>query len=84
MLDDWPQFETERRAPDEVYSLWKPEFEGVYELGRYFGLACHPQAIGRISRLRMLDRLLGEMREKGDVWLATCKETAEWVRKKMA
>ncbi len=84
MLDDWPQFETERRAPDEVYSLWKPEFEGVYELGRYFGLTCHPQAIGRISRLRMLDRLIGEMREKGDVWLATCRETAEWVRKKMA
>ncbi|MFB0557551.1 MAG: polysaccharide deacetylase family protein, partial [Candidatus Bathyarchaeia archaeon] len=31
MLDDWPQFKTERRAPDEVYRLWKPEFEGVYE-----------------------------------------------------
>jgi len=83
MLDDWPQFETSRRAPEAVYNLWKPEFEGIYELGRYFGITCHPQAIGRISRLRMLERLISEMKTKGDVWFATCKETADWTRKKL-
>jgi peptidoglycan/xylan/chitin deacetylase (PgdA/CDA1 family) len=83
MLDDWPQFDTERRAPDEVYRLWKPEFEGIHELGRYFGLTCHPQAIGRISRLKMLERLLEEMKAKGDVWFANCKEVADWVRNKL-
>jgi peptidoglycan/xylan/chitin deacetylase (PgdA/CDA1 family) len=84
LLDDWAQFETYRRPPEQVYSLWKPEFEGVYELGRYFGLTCHPQAIGRISRLKMLEKLLTEMQEKGDVWLATCKEVADWTREKLA
>ncbi len=84
LLDDWPQFDTERRAPDEVYRLWKPEFEGIHELGRYFGLTCHPQAIGRISRLKMLERLLEEMRAKGDVWFANCKEVADWTRKKLS
>jgi len=43
-----------------------------------------PQAIGRISRLKMLEKLLTEMQEKGDVWLATCKEVADWTREKLA
>jgi len=81
MLDDWPQFETHRRSPEEVYKVWKPEFEGIYELGRYFGLTCHPQSIGRISRLNMLEKFIKEMLEKGDVCFATCKEIAQWVRK---
>ena len=84
MLDDWPQFETERRAPEDVYRIWKPEFEGIHELGRYFGLTCHPQAIGRISRLKMLERLIEEMKAKGDVWFATGREVAVWTRKKLA
>jgi peptidoglycan/xylan/chitin deacetylase (PgdA/CDA1 family) len=83
MLDDWPQFETYRRGPEAAYSVWKPEFEGIYELGRYFGLTCHPQAIGRISRLKMLDKLITEMKEKSDVWFATCKEVADWTRHKL-
>ena len=76
MLDDWPQFETYRRSPEEVYKLWKPEFEETHELGRYFGLTCHPQVIGRSSRLNMLEKFIEEMQEKGDVWFASCKEIA--------
>lgn len=83
MLDDWPQFEAERRAPDEVYKIWKPEFEGIYELGRYLSITCHPQAIGRISRLKMLEKLIEEMKAKGDVWFATGSEIADWTRKKL-
>ena len=82
LLDDWPHFETHRMNPEQVYNIWKPEFEGIHELGRYFGMTFHPQAIGRISRLKMLDRLISEMKEKGDVWFATCKEVADWTRKK--
>jgi peptidoglycan/xylan/chitin deacetylase (PgdA/CDA1 family) len=84
LLDDWPHFETDRMNPDEVYRLWKPEFEGIYELGRYFGLTCHPECIGRISRLRMLERLLREAQDKGDVWFPTGMELSDWVRKKLA
>jgi len=83
MLDDWPQFETHRRGPQAAYEVWKPEFEGIHELGRYFGLTCHPQAIGRVSRLRMLERFILEMKQKGDVWFATCKEVADWTRKQL-
>jgi len=83
LLDDWPHFETNRMTTGQVYDMWKPEFEGVYELGRYFGLTCHPQCIGRASRLKMLDKLLGEMKDKGDVWFPSCKELADWTRKKL-
>ena len=84
MLDDWPQYDTERRAPEDAYRIWKPEFEGIYRLGRYFGLTCHPQATGRISRLDMLEKLITEMEAKGDVWFATCREVADWSRKKLS
>jgi len=84
MLDDWPQFETNRRAPDDVYRLWRPEFEGIHDLGRYLCLTCHPQAIGRISRLKMLEKLVEEMKAKGDVWFATGGELAEWTRRKLS
>jgi len=84
MLDDWPHFETERRSPDDVYRIWEPEFEGIHELGRYFCLTCHPQAIGRISRLKMLERLIEEMKAKGEVWFATGREIAEWTRNKLS
>lgn len=84
MLDDWPLFETERRGPEEVYRLWEPEFEGIHKLGRYFSLTCHPECIGRISRLTMLENLLRKMLDKGDVWFPTGKELAEWTRRKLA
>lgn len=83
MLDDWPQYDTYRRAPEYVYRIWKPEFEGIYELGRYFGLTLHPQASGRISRLKMVERLIEEMKSEGDVWFATCREIANWTREKL-
>ena len=84
LLDDWPHFETSYMNPDEVYKLWKPEFEGLYDLGRYFGLTCHPECIGRISRLRMLERLLSEAQSKGDVWFPTGKQLADWTREKLS
>jgi peptidoglycan/xylan/chitin deacetylase (PgdA/CDA1 family) len=84
MLDDWPQFELQRKAPDEVYRLWRPELEGIYELGRYAAITCHPQCIGRISRLKILEKLLRELLGKGDVWLPLGRELAEWTRRRLA
>ena len=31
LLDDWPHFEMDRSGPEEVYQLWKPEWEGLHE-----------------------------------------------------
>jgi peptidoglycan-N-acetylglucosamine deacetylase len=84
LLDDWPHFETNRMNPLQVWNLWYPEWEGTYGLGRYFGLTCHPQCIGRVSRLEVLEKLLCDAKEKGNVWFPTCKELADWTRKKLS
>ena len=33
LLDDWPHFEMDRSAPEQVYQLWKPEWEAIHEAG---------------------------------------------------
>jgi hypothetical protein len=83
LLDDWPHFEMDRMGPEEVYKLWKPEWEGLHGLGRCFGLTCHPECIGRVSRIKMLERLVSEAKEGGDVWFPMGKELSDWTRKKL-
>jgi peptidoglycan/xylan/chitin deacetylase (PgdA/CDA1 family) len=82
MLDDWGMFENQRLSPEQVYNIWKPEFDGIYELGRYFGLTCHPQVIGRISRIKMIEKLFEYVNTKNDVWVATCREISGWMKDK--
>ena len=83
LLDDWPHFEMDRSNPETVYNLWKPEWEAIHGAGLYFGLCCHPECIGKLSRLNMLEKLLTEAKNTGDVWFPTGKELADWTRKKL-
>jgi peptidoglycan/xylan/chitin deacetylase (PgdA/CDA1 family) len=70
LLDDAPHFVYApaanrlgpMRSPDEVYSAWAAEFDGLYHYGRAFTLTMHPQHIGRPGRLMMLDRLVRYIR----------------------
>jgi len=83
LTDDWPHFEMDRSAPEVVYQLWKPEWEAIHEAGLYFGLTCHPECIGKLSRLKMLEKLVSEAKASGDVWFPTGKQLADWTRKKL-
>lgn len=85
LLDDAPHFwfsgadwSKTIRTVDEVYRLWRDELDGIAELGAHFMLTMHPQFIGRPSRLKLLDRLLTDMRESG-AWIAPAREVAQWV-----
>ncbi|HLF05246.1 MAG TPA: hypothetical protein VI855_08530, partial [Dehalococcoidia bacterium] len=70
LLDDAPYFVYApaanrlgpMRTPEEVYSAWVAEFEGLYRYGRAFTLTMHPQHIGRPGRLQMLERLIRHIR----------------------
>jgi peptidoglycan/xylan/chitin deacetylase (PgdA/CDA1 family) len=70
LLDDAPYFVYApaanrlgpMRTPEEVYSAWAAEFEGLYRYGRAFTLTMHPQHIGRPGRLQMLERLIRHIR----------------------
>ncbi len=64
---------------ESVYSIWLEEFEGTYEEGGYLNVMTHPQIIGQHHRIRMLERLVCHMLDKGDVWFASTGQVArEW------
>lgn len=83
--DDWVYFGFSANPPvgngiwsqEDVFEIWSEEFEGAYAEGGFFNLMCHPQVIGRPSRVRMLERLIQRMLGKGDVWIAPPREIAE-------
>lgn len=85
ILDDWPFFQISwptghvaLRNADDVYSIWKDEFDGAYEEGTAYILTMHPQVIGHRYRMKMLDRLISYMKSKPGVWFATHEEIARY------
>lgn len=65
-LDDWPHFEPGRlglgplSAPSKVEEIWTEEllWAHQHEPGGVLTITMHPEAIGRGSRLRMLERFI--------------------------
>lgn len=87
-LEDWeqfafhpadPQWGVMPENPDKVFDLWWSEFEAMHDFGCCFVLTLHPWLSGRPSRVRLLERMLLGMKEKGDVWFATGSEIADFV-----
>ena len=72
-LDDFPPLEYVWGAnagpmtPSQVYELWSGEFDYMVENcpGGVFNLTCHPDFIGRGSRITMFDRLIAHMKGSG-------------------
>lgn len=91
ILDDWPFFQISwptghvaLRNGEDVYSIWKEEFDGAYEEGTIYILTTHPQVIGHRYRMKMLDRLISYMKSKPGVWFATHEEIARHIRQTAA
>jgi peptidoglycan/xylan/chitin deacetylase (PgdA/CDA1 family) len=87
ILDDFPYFWMDRGSavrptmtPDEVYSIWKAEFDGAYEERGIFILTMHPHVIGHRARIAMLDRLVTYMKSRSGVWFATHEQIARYVK----
>ncbi|WP_347309990.1 polysaccharide deacetylase family protein [Defluviimonas sp. SAOS-178_SWC] len=83
-LDDFPYFTflnrplySGLRAPDEVFGIWRDEFDFCHSLGGgVFTLTLHPQVIGRGPRLAMLGRLIDHMKSRPGVSFSTVAEEA--------
>ena len=58
--------------------MWGDEFRGIHALGGLTMLILHPQYTGRPSRLNMLQQLVDEMRDTGDVWFVNGIELARY------
>jgi len=63
-----------------VSEIWKAEFDGIYEEGGSLVFMLHPQIIGRVSRVKMLENLITYMKKKDGVLIATGDEVAEIYR----
>lgn len=90
LLDDYPYFGFDRSSsvrphstPEDVFSIWKDEFNKAYEEGTCLILTMHPKYIGHRSRMVMLEKLISYMLSKSEVWFATHKDIALYVKKKI-
>lgn len=82
-LDDAPHFWFDLRSwsktirsSAEVRTIWQEEVEGIAALGGLAMLTMHPQIIGRLGRVRMLESFLLWAREQPGVRIATAAEVA--------
>lgn len=85
--DDAPFFNMSRfgnlrpnATPEEVYTVWKAEFDGAYKEGGLFLLTNHPHIVGHRSRIVILERLIQHIRQHPDVWFATHEQVARYVK----
>lgn len=84
ILDDAPLFNVQGAnyaSPREVAQVWIDEFDKAWEEGTLFVLTMHPHISGHRSRIVALELLLAHIRAKGQVWFATHRAAAEYVKR---
>jgi len=71
-LDDFPYFHFSwkpisqgLRKPSDVLEIWKGEFDCASEVNGLFNLTCHPEVIGRMPRIKMMDQLMQHIEKTG-------------------
>jgi peptidoglycan-N-acetylglucosamine deacetylase len=84
IADDYPYYEPDASgslpSPEAVYHIYQGEFDGAYAEGGLFILTMHPHITGHRSRIVALQRLLGYIQSKPDVWFATLDQVATYVK----
>jgi len=83
ILDDYAYYSYDRPSgsyfrmgDNEVFEIYKAEFETAYEERTLFLLTMHPFVSGHRSRLAAVDRLLAYIGSKQNVWFATLQQVA--------
>ena len=67
-------------APREVLEIYKDGFDTAWEEGGMWVFVGHPHLTGRRSRAVIIKELIEYMKDRGDVWFATHKDVAEYVK----
>ncbi len=83
ILDDAPLFNVQGAnyaSPREVAQVWIDEFDKAWEEGTMFVLTMHPHISGHRSRIVALELLIDHIKKKGNVWFATHRQAAEYVK----
>lgn len=74
-----PSYMAGMSAPSKVEEIWRGDFDGSYKEGddSYYSLIIHPYLIGRLHRMRMLERVLVHILHHDGVWFARMGEVAD-------
>ena len=90
ILDDYTYYSYDRAAnayhrmgDEEVYEVYKAEFDKAYEEGTLFLLTMHPFVSGHRSRIAQLEKLVAYMKSKPGVWFATHQDVAREAAKQL-
>lgn len=67
-------------APSAVTEIFKAEFDGAFAERGMFLLTLHPHIIGHRSRMPVLRDLIAHIKARGDVWFATHRQVAQYVK----
>lgn len=67
-------------TPSSVKEIWQSEFDGLYDEGGLFTFVLHPQIIGRVSRIKMLEELLTYMKSRPGTLIGPAKVVADAAR----
>lgn len=87
-MDDWPpyvhmsdiDYSMPIRSPQEAVSVYKAEFDAVWEHSGLLVAVWHPFVSGRLARWQEAMRFIEYMQNRGGVWFATMEEIALHVR----
>lgn len=63
--------------PSVVKEIWQSEFDGLYEEGGSLTLVLHPQIIGRVSRIKMLEDIIVYMKSKPGTLIGSAEEVCK-------
>jgi len=76
--DDCTLFVRRFLTPNQVYEVWREEFDVIRAEGKLMCLSLHPFVIGRPGLSRALARFIDDVIDQGDVWIARAEYIARW------
>jgi peptidoglycan/xylan/chitin deacetylase (PgdA/CDA1 family) len=67
-------------GPNDVFDIFKREFDAAWEAGGIFQLTTHPHVIGYRSRIWIVEELIRHAKSKGGCWFATHRDVAAYAK----
>jgi peptidoglycan/xylan/chitin deacetylase (PgdA/CDA1 family) len=67
-------------SPEQLFKIYRDEFDGAYEARTMFALTLHPHVTGHRAPMKYLEELVVYMKSKPGVWFATAEQVARYVK----
>jgi peptidoglycan/xylan/chitin deacetylase (PgdA/CDA1 family) len=74
---DRPSYAYHRMGDNDVFEIFKAEFDSAYAEHTMFLLTMHPFVSGHRSRIAQFEKLVAYIKSKPGVWFATCDQIAQ-------